>query len=112
MKLRILAAAAALAFACSAPAFASDGQVTVALQAPLAAKTKIIAGGAVFSCEANACVAWGAPERAVTAATCKAIAKQTGAVASVEGYGHKLTDDQLARCNSGVAAPATVTAQN
>jgi hypothetical protein len=105
MTLRTLTAAAVLAAAISAPAFASDGQVTVSLQAPVAAKTKIVAAGAVFSCEAATCVAWGAPERAVSTQACKALVKEAGAVASIEGYGRKLTADQIARCN-GAPAPA------
>lgn len=103
MKLRTLTAAAVLAFTVSAPAFASDGKISVSLQAPLAAKTKVVAGGAVFSCAETACVAYGAPARALTAATCKAVAKEVGAVAAFAGERKSLEAADLARCN-GVAA--------
>jgi len=103
MKLRTLTAAAVLAFTVSAPAFASDGKISVSLQAPLAAKTKVVAGGAVFACADAACVAYGAPARALSAATCKIVAKEVGAISAFAGDRKALEAADLARCN-GVAA--------
>lgn len=100
MKLRTLAAAAALTLAMSAPAFAADGKITVSLQSPVAAKTKVVAGGAVFSCVDAACVAYGAPSRALTASTCKAVVKEVGPVTAFAGERKALADEDLARCNS------------
>jgi hypothetical protein len=100
MKLRTLAAAAALTLAMSAPAFAADGKITVSLQSPVAAKTKVVAGGAVFSCEAAVCTAFGAPSRALTASTCKAVVKEVGAVTAFASERKALADEDLARCNS------------
>ena len=108
MKLRTLAAAAILSASFAAPAFA--GTINVALQAPVAAKTKVVAGGAVFSCVEATCVAANAPTRALTAATCKAVVKEVGAVTAFAGDRKSLEADVLARCNG--AAPATLTASN
>ena len=108
MKLRTLAAAAILSASFAAPAFAVT--INVALQAPVAAKTKVVAGGAVFSCVEATCVAANAPTRALTAATCKAVVKEVGAVTAFTGDRKSLEADDLARCNG--AAPATLTASN
>lgn len=99
MKLRTLAAAAVLTFAVCAPAFAADGKITVSLQTPLAAKTKVVAGGAVFACEGEACVAYGAPTRAISATACKAVVKEVGAVTAFGDERKQLEADELARCN-------------
>ena len=107
MKLRTLAAAAILSASFAAPAFAA-GNISVALQAPVAAKTKVVAGGAVFSCVEATCVAANAPTRALTAATCKAVVKEVGAVTAFAGDRKSLEADDLARCNG--APPATLTA--
>ena len=108
MKLRTLAAAAILSASFAAPAFA--GTINVALQAPVAAKTKVVAGGAVFSCVEATCVAANAPSRALTAAAGKTIVKEVGAVTAFSGERKSLDADDLARCNG--AAPATLTASN
>ena len=102
MKLRTLAAAAILSASFAAPAFA--GNISVALQAPVAAKTKVVAGGAVFSCVEATCVAANAPTRALTAATCKAVVKEVGAVTAFAGDRKSLEADDLARCNGGTGA--------
>ena len=103
MKLRTLAAAAILSASFAAPAFAA-GNISVALQAPVAAKTKVVAGGAVFSCVEATCVAANAPSRALTAATCKAIVKEVGAVTAFSGDRKALAADDLARCNGDTGA--------
>ena len=103
MKLRTLAAAAILSVSFAAPAFAA-GAISVALQSPVAAKTKVVAGGAVFSCVEATCVAADAPSRALTAATCKAIVKEVGAVAAFTGDRKSLAAEDLARCNGETAA--------
>lgn len=108
MTFRKLTAAAALALALSGPAFAADGKVTVSLCAPLAAKTKIVALGAVFACEGETCIAWGAPEAAVSAFACKTLAREAGPVASVEGRGRTLGADDIARCNLAAAQAQTI----
>lgn len=109
MKLHTLAAAAILSLSFAAPAFAA-GAISVSLQAPVAAKTKVVAGGAVFSCVEATCVAQNAPTRALSAATCKAVVKEVGAVAAFASDRKALAADDLARCNG--VAPATLTASN
>jgi hypothetical protein len=103
MKLRTLAAAAVLTLSFAAPALAA-GNISVALQAPVAAKTKVVAGGAVFNCVDAVCVASEAPSRALTAATCKALVKEVGAVAAFTGERKSLEAAELAHCNAAVAA--------
>ena len=100
MKLRTLTAVAVLAFTVAAPAFASDGRISVSLQTPLAAKTKVVAGGAVFSCADAVCVAYGAPARALSASACKAVAREVGAVSAYASDRKALQADDLARCNA------------
>ena len=103
MTPRITTAAAALALALSSSAFAADGQVTVSLCAPVPAKTKIVALGAVFACEGETCIAWGAPEAAVSTFACKELAREAGPIAGIEGRGHTLAPEALARCNLAAA---------
>ncbi|MGE5566738.1 MAG: CC_3452 family protein [Parcubacteria group bacterium] len=98
MTFRMLTACA-LALAIAAPAFAADGKVTVSLCAPVPAKTKIVALGAVFACEGETCIAWGAPEAAVSTFACETLAKEAGPVAAIEGRGRELSAADVARCN-------------
>lgn len=100
MKLRTLAAVAAVSVSMlAAPAFA-DGRIAVALDAPVAAKTKVVAGGAVFVCEGVECVSAQAPSRAFTAVACKALAKEVGRVSAFGGETKSLDADDLTRCNA------------
>ena len=98
MTFRILVAGA-FALALTAPALAADGQVIVSLCAPVHAKTKIVALGAVFACEGETCIAWGAPQAAVSTFACEALAKEAGPIAAIEGRGHALSAADVARCN-------------
>jgi hypothetical protein len=104
MKLRSIAAVAALSFSLSGlmagAAFAADGPVSAKLNAPLTAKTKVVAGGAVFYCEGDSCVATAAPSRALTAASCKALVKEVGRVSSFAGDVKSLSAEDLDRCNA------------
>jgi hypothetical protein len=106
MKLRTLAAACAalstLTFA--GAAFAAE-PVTAKLQAPVAEKTKFIAGGAMFVCEADACVAQVPTSQTFSTNTCKAVANKVGPVASFEGR-KSLEAARLADCNATALAKA------
>lgn len=108
MKLRSIAAVAALSFSLSGlmagAAFAADGPVSAKLNAPLTAKTKVVAGGAVFVCDGAECVATSAPSRAITAASCKALAKEVGRVSAFGGETKSLDAEDLARCNASAKA--------
>jgi hypothetical protein len=100
MKLQTLAAVAALSLTFAGTAFA-DGKVTATLQAPVAAKTKVLAGGAVFNCEGTTCTAMSVSDRTVTTAGCKDLVKAVGAVSAFGGV-KSLSDANLAKCN-GIA---------
>jgi hypothetical protein len=98
MKLHALAAAAAFAFACAGPALAAE-RVVANLEAPVAAKIKVVAGGAVWNCEGTSCFAAAPTSRTVSVRACQALAKEVGRVA---GYGGRNTLDteDLTRCNA------------
>jgi hypothetical protein len=103
MKLLTLAAAcAAIATLSAAPAFAGES-VIAKLQQPVAAKTKFIAGGAVFVCEADACLASSPTSQTFATDTCKTIAAKVGPVAAFTGV-RALDDSRLASCNSVAVA--------
>lgn len=99
MKLRMLAAAAVLSMTFAGAAYA-DGKVTASLKAPLAAKTKVVAGGAVFACEGDSCVAVKAPARATTVAGCKALVKEVGALTAFSNGKRAIEGEDLAACNA------------
>jgi hypothetical protein len=107
MKLQILAACAALATLSAGQAFAADA-ITAKLSAPVAEKTKFIAGGAMFNCEADACVALAPTSQTFATATCKTIADKVGVVASFEGR-KALDEGKLASCNAKAVAKAAGT---
>lgn len=106
MKLRSLAAACAaittLAIAGSALA---EAPITAKLTQPVAAKTKVVAGGAVFVCEGDSCLAQSTSSQTFASATCKTLAKTVGPIASFAGA-KSLDDNRLAACNAA-AGPAT-----
>lgn len=104
MKLQFLAACAALATLSAGQAFAGD-TITAKLAAPVAAKTKFIAGGAMFNCEADACVALAPTSQTFAASTCRAIADKVGVVASFTGR-KPLDESKLADCNERAVAKA------
>lgn len=104
MKLQLLAACAALVTLSAGSAFAGDA-VTAKLAAPVAEKTKFIAGGAMFNCEADTCVAAAPTSQTFATSTCKTIADKVGPVASFEGR-KSLAEDKLADCNAKALAKA------
>ena len=103
MKLLTLAAAcAALVTLSAAPARAGDPSVAK-LQTPVSEKTKFIAGGAMFVCEGDACVAAAPQSTTFASSTCKTIASKVGPIASFGGY-KSMDDAKLADCNSVAVA--------
>jgi len=102
MKLHTLAVAcAAVASLSATAAFAADS-VTAKLQAPVASPVKFIAGGAIFNCEGDTCVANVPTSQTFSSSTCKAVAAKVGAVATFEGR-KALDASRLAECNAAVA---------
>jgi hypothetical protein len=109
MKLQFLAACAALATLTAGQALAADA-ITAKLSAPVAEKTKFIAGGAMFNCDGDTCVALSPTSQTFATATCKTIADKVGVVASFEGR-KALAQDKLADCNAKAVAKANGTTQ-
>ena len=97
MKLQLLAACAALLTLSAGSALAGD-TITAKLSTPVAAKTKVIAGGAMFTCEADACVAVAASQT-YSVAACKALAAKVGPVAAFVGA-KTMDDAKLSDCNA------------
>jgi hypothetical protein len=109
MKLQTLAAAcAALVTLSFAGAALADDAITAKLQAPVAAKTKFIAGGAIFLCEGDTCIAQAPTSQTFAAATCKVIAKNAGAVESFGGSRKSLDADKISACNAAAATQTQV----
>lgn len=103
MKLITLAAAcAALATLSAAPAFAAQ-PVVAKLQTAVAQPTKFIAGGAMFVCEGDACVASAATSETFSSTTCKAVAAKVGQIASFTAT-KAMDDTRLGACNSVAVA--------
>ena len=106
MKLLTLAAAcAALVTLSAAPALAGGDPIVAKLQTPVSEKTKFIAGGAMFVCEGDACVAAAPQSTTFASATCKTIAGKVGPVASFGGY-KSMDEARLADCNAAAVARA------
>ncbi|HEY2359198.1 MAG TPA: hypothetical protein VGH86_17235 [Phenylobacterium sp.] len=107
MKLLTLAAAcAAVVTLSAAPAFAAE-PVVAKLQTAVAQPTKFIAGGAMFVCESDSCVATAATSETFSSTTCKAVAAKVGAIASFTAL-KPMDDARLGACNSvAVARGAT-----
>lgn len=98
MKLSSIAAAAALAFVCAGSATAAD-RVVANLEQPVAAKTKVVAGGAVWACEGTTCWAAAPSSRTVSVRACQALTKEVGRVSTYGGR-NALDADGLTRCNA------------
>jgi hypothetical protein len=104
MKLRMLAAAAILSLSFAGVAQADVKAVaTATLKAPIAAKTKVVVAGAVYSCEGSTCVSLAAPTRAVTLAGCKALVKKVGELTSFSNAMRAIEGDELATCNAAAS---------
>jgi hypothetical protein len=103
LKLQTLAAACAALVTLSAGAAFAGEPVTVKLQAPVAEKTKFIAGGAIFTCEADACVATATTSQTFSTGACKTVAAKVGPVADFASR-KSLDAARLADCNSTVVA--------
>lgn len=99
MRLAHFAAAAVLAFAAATPALAAD-PVTVKLAAPLDATAKFIAGGAIFICTKDTCVASSPTSQTSNVSACKEVAKNVGAVSSFGGIRMQFDAAKLEECNA------------
>lgn len=105
MLTRIFAAAAcAAALGCAGSALA-DGQVTATFDQPVTA-SKLVAGGAVWHCGGNTCIAATAPDHVASVSSCKELAHQVGRVSAYQMF-KPLDDKALATCNASAAGPKT-----
>ena len=103
MKLLTLAAAcAAVATLSAAPAFAAE-PVIAKLQTPVTQPVKFIAGGAMFKCEADTCVASAATSETFSTGACKTVAANVGPIAAYTGV-KALDETRLGACNSVAVA--------
>ncbi|MDB5417001.1 MAG: hypothetical protein JWP50_420 [Phenylobacterium sp.] len=110
MKLHTLAAACAAFVSLSATAALAAEPVTVKLQSPVAQPVKFIAGGAIFNCEADTCVAGATTSNTFGSDTCKTVAAKVGAIAAFQGR-RSLDEARLAQCNTAAAASSTALAK-
>ena len=97
-RLTLAAACAALTTLVAAPALASE-PVTAKLAQPVAQPVKFIAGGAVFDCAEDACVAKAATSETFALATCKLVAAKVGQVSAFTGT-RTMDDQRLTACNA------------
>jgi hypothetical protein len=104
MNLRLTAACAAMAFACASPAFA-EVTLVATLAAPLAHAGHPLAGEVIWRCAADSCTTSEATVDTLSLNTCKALARQVGAISAFRGVGRELSAADLERCNA-VAHPA------
>jgi hypothetical protein len=99
MKLLTLAAACAAAATLSAvPAFAEQ-PVIAKLAQPVAQPVKFIAGGSVFNCEGDTCIARSPTSQTLASDSCRTIASKVGALTSFAGD-KAMDEHRLAACNS------------
>jgi hypothetical protein len=98
----LAAACAALFTLAAAPAFASDA-VVAKLAQPLAQKTKFIAGGAMFLCEADACIANAPTSQTFSTGVCRIIAGKVGVLTAFTER-RPMDEARLADCNAQALA--------
>lgn len=109
-RLTLAAACAALAtLSLSTAAFAAE-PVTAKLAQPVAQPVKFIAGGAIFNCDGDACVARAATSQTFSTATCKEVAAKVGQVAAFSSN-RTMDDQRLSACNTSAKGAQVATKQ-
>lgn len=99
--MKMLAAAAALALTCAAGAATAETAFAEAtLAQPLTKPTQVIAGGAVWSCDASSCSAPATSDRTLSVSACKQLVKEAGKINTYRVDRHALTADEVAKCNA------------
>lgn len=99
MKVRTLALCAAM-FVGSAGSALADTNYLVKLEAPVPSAMKFMAAHAMWSCVASTCGSGGAPEDSLSVPACKELAKKVGKITSYGDVTHKLSADELEKCNT------------
>ena len=95
--IRSIAVTAAFA-AIAMPAIAGTA-FTAKLVTPANAQDSVVAAKAVWSCEADTCVAE-LNRRTATVRTCKQVASEVGVLASFGSTNGTLSEEDLAECNT------------
>lgn len=98
MKLKIIAASAAL-FLVSAGSALAEGTVTADLATAQTGVNKIVAANAVFTCAGQRCVAALTTDDTYSIRGCKALVKKVGKLTAYANPKHTLSADDLAKCN-------------
>ena len=102
IKSLVLAALLSAGFA--GVAYARDPVFSVKLEAPVAARTQVIAVNTLWTCDGDTCLA--RPSHAATVRSCRQFVHHAGNV-RVTAYGpegNELTADEIARCNGDAGA--------
>ena len=105
MKLLTLAAACAALATFSAGAAFADQPVVAKLAQPVAQSVKFIAGGSVFVCEGDTCVANSPTSGTFSTSACKVVAAKVGTLISYSNV-KAMDDTRLSACNSVAVAHA------
>ncbi len=92
-------AVAAVALASASNAYGA-GEVVATLARSDIARTRLVAGGAVFQCEENRCVARAPNYRTLTLEACKVIAHRFGRVETFGDGVKALPADKLQACQA------------
>jgi hypothetical protein len=93
--------AAALTLAVTTAAHAEGSFATASLATPVAKTTQVIAGGAVWTCEGDACRAPATSDRTLSVSSCKQLVREVGPVKTYGVDKHALSTDELTRCDGG-----------
>jgi hypothetical protein len=105
MKATILAAAAALSLSFAGASAAAD-RIVAQLESPVAAKTKIVAGGAVWTCDGASCSAVAQSSRSTSVRACQSLAKEVGRVTTFGAERGPFAAEKLSECNTAAASQA------
>lgn len=102
-----LTAAAALLTLTLAGQAAAQTLVTAKLGQPVAERTRLVAGGALFWCEGEACVATASNSRTFIPATCKDVARRFGPLTAFESGTRSFDAARLEACNAAAPSQAS-----
>ena len=100
MKVHFTAIAAATLIGAFGTQAMAAAAITAKLQAPIEGRKKPVAGGAVFVCEADTCVASNPSGDTLSTSGCRDLARSVGAVASYGSDAKQLAAEKLTACNA------------
>jgi len=95
--MRSLPIAVAVILLTSASAAGAE-PVVAKLQTPTARKMSVIAGGAVFICQATECLSAGPTNRTITLEACRQLSKRVGPIESLGDSRRSLGPEKIAAC--------------